>query len=368
MLCNHCGFWNAEDETRCSRCGRRPERSSREDGRRLPAVSSSFVLPPLSRGNRSEMPPLPSRKRQLDSQLDAYRNRPKARQAVPVPATSGAETVSPAARHNSQVITFQPLSGPDDASETDTGSRASTASVLQSGQETDLPGPKLPPLARTKPGQEDLTGEEPREEVPLETSLPEVSAQSERVPGTAPMRARFIAGVMDVAVAVVALGVFLGVFHNLGDSLGTDVESFRTLGFVFVGILFFYWIFYLRYVGETAGMTWMRLRIVSVDGQAPSDLQKWGRAVGTILSCCAAGLGFLWALADEEKLTWHDRMSQTYVTDEPFPPSLPPVTSLVGSVQSRTQSRAASQTSLRQDNTRERHEDSLKSSTNGNTH
>ena len=368
MLCNHCGFWNAEDEARCSRCGRRPERSPREDGRRLPAVSSSIVLPPLSHSNRSEMPPLPSGKRQLDSKLDAYRNRPKARQAVPAPATGSAVTVSPAARHNSQVITFQPLGGPDDASEADTGPKASTASALQSVRETDLPGPKLPPLARAKSGQEDITEEEPREEVPLETSLPEVSARSERVPGTAPMRARFIAGVMDLAVVVVALGVFLGVFHNLGDSLGTDMESFRTLGFVFVGILFFYWIFYLRYVGETAGMTWMRLRIVSVDGQPPSDLQKWGRAVGTILSCCAAWLGFLWALADEEKLTWHDRMSQTYVTDEPFPPSLPPVTSLVGSAQSRTHPRTASQTSLRQDNARGRHKDSLKSSTNGNTH
>ena len=368
MLCNHCGFWNAEDEARCSRCGRRPERSPREDGRRLPAVSSSIVLPPLSHSNRSEMPPLPSGKRQLDSKLDAYRNRPKARQAVPTPATGSAVTVSPAARHNSQVITFQPLGGPDDASEADTGPKASTASALQSVRETDLPGPKLPPLARAKSGQEDITKEEPREEVPLETSLPEVSARSERVPGTAPMRARFIAGVMDLAVVVVALGVFLGVFHNLGDSLGTDMESFRTLGFVFVGILFFYWIFYLRYVGETAGMTWMRLRIVSVDGQPPSDLQKWGRAVGTILSCCAAWLGFLWALADEEKLTWHDRMSQTYVTDEPFPPSLPPVTSLVGSAQSRTHPRTASQTSLRQDNARGRHKDSLKSSTNGNTH
>lgn len=158
------------------------------------------------------------------------------------------------------------------------------------------------------------------------------------------MRARLMAGVMDVAVVLVALGVFIGVFQNLGDRFEVDVESFRTLSFVFLGLLFFYWIFYLRYVGETAGMTWMRLRIVSVDGQPPSALQKWGRVVGTILSCCAAGLGFLWALADEEKLTWHDRMSQTYVTNEPFAPSRPPATSLVGSPQTRTQPRSASQT------------------------
>ena len=145
------------------------------------------------------------------------------------------------------------------------------------------------------------------------------------------MARRLVADVMDVAVVLVALGVFVSVFHNLGDTVGADAESFQMLGSVFLGLLFFYWIFYLRYVGETAGMTWMRLRIVSLDGQPPSASQKWGRAVATILSFCAAGLGFLWALADEEKLTWHDRMSQTYVTDEPSPPAHPPVASLLGS-------------------------------------
>jgi hypothetical protein len=28
-------------------------------------------------------------------------------------------------------------------------------------------------------------------------------------------------------------------------------------------------------------------------------------------------LGFLWALWDEDQLTWHDRMSQTYLTSAP---------------------------------------------------
>ena len=32
------------------------------------------------------------------------------------------------------------------------------------------------------------------------------------------------------------------------------------------------------------------------------------------LSVLAAGLGILWALVDEESLTWHDHISKTYPT------------------------------------------------------
>jgi len=30
-----------------------------------------------------------------------------------------------------------------------------------------------------------------------------------------------------------------------------------------------------------------------------------------------AGLGFLWAMIDRQGLTWHDRLSQTYLMLEP---------------------------------------------------
>jgi hypothetical protein len=38
------------------------------------------------------------------------------------------------------------------------------------------------------------------------------------------------------------------------------------------------------------------------------------RLASGALSFCAAGLGFLWALVDEETLTWHDHISRTFPT------------------------------------------------------
>ena len=38
-----------------------------------------------------------------------------------------------------------------------------------------------------------------------------------------------------------------------------------------------------------------------------------GRAA---LSLAALGIGFVWAAADEQGLTWHDRMSKTFVAQD----------------------------------------------------
>ena len=132
--------------------------------------------------------------------------------------------------------------------------------------------------------------------------------------GAAPILIRAIAGLLDIALVLVALGVFIGVFRALGGSVSPDFEGVRALVFAFFGILAFYWILYLRYIGETAGMNWMGLHIVGFNGHPPDEGQRWARALGTILSTAAIGLGFVWAAADEDRLTWHDRLSRTFVT------------------------------------------------------
>ena len=331
MLCNHCGYWNSEEESRCSHCGRRPERSSREERRREPvAVGASAVLPPLSSGDRREMPPpLPPWKRQLSLKLDTYRSRQQAREEAETtepkeapekkPKVQRVATVRPPPVWRNKVIAFQPPEGTDDGPETKIGlgEALPSPSPAPHWRKIERSRPKLPPLVRNGGTNAAAAKDLFVEERPAPPTTPKPVQQSKAQNRTAPVQARLIAGVLDMAVVLVALGVFIGVFHRIGGDLETGAESFRTIFFVFLGLLFFYWTFYLRYIGETAGMTWMRLRVVTFDGRAPSTVQKWVRTAGTILSCCAAGLGFFWALADEEKLTWHDRMSRTYITDAP---------------------------------------------------
>lgn len=76
-----------------------------------------------------------------------------------------------------------------------------------------------------------------------------------------------------------------------------------------VGILFFVY-FWVR-GGQTLGMRAWRLRVLRADGLPLRPLDAVLRALCALLSWAVMGLGFAWALADPERLAWHDRLSRT---------------------------------------------------------
>lgn len=69
--------------------------------------------------------------------------------------------------------------------------------------------------------------------------------------------------------------------------------------------------------GQTLGMRAWRLRVRDASG-APADVSALCKryAVGTV-SLLLGGLGFWWAWIDRDRLTWHDRASNTRLRREP---------------------------------------------------
>ncbi len=63
-------------------------------------------------------------------------------------------------------------------------------------------------------------------------------------------------------------------------------------------------------------MSWLGLSILNLDGELPRASQRRSRAFGTLLSLAALGIGFVWAAADEQGLTWHDRISKTFISQD----------------------------------------------------
>ena len=176
---------------------------------------------------------------------------------------------------------------------------------------------QLPPLRKPANGHAAVIEQNGKtRETPAQANGP---SSAHGVPSlVAPLATRAIAGLLDLVLVLIALGVFVGVFRLMGGPIMTDVEGIRSLAFAFFAITVFYWVFYVRYIGETAGMTWVGLRLVSFDGRPPTEEQRRARAFGTVLSTAAVGLGFAWSVADDEQLSWHDRISKTLVTrDEP---------------------------------------------------
>jgi uncharacterized RDD family membrane protein YckC len=179
---------------------------------------------------------------------------------------------------------------------------------------------KLPPLPKPTPAAATAANERPAAHTATHDSGRRGGAaayrQGSEIAATpiAPLAIRAVAGVLDFAIIVVAVGIFLAVFYLMGGVALTDLEGLRSISVAFLAIVCFYWIFYVGYLGGTSGMNWLGLRVVNFDGESPSGAQRRTRALGTILSTLSLGLGFAWSIADEEKLTWHDRMSKTFVT------------------------------------------------------
>lgn len=63
--------------------------------------------------------------------------------------------------------------------------------------------------------------------------------------------------------------------------------------------------------GQTLGMRAWKIAVVGADGGPASAKALWRRFAWGGLSLLAGGLGFWWALADRDRLAWHDRASAT---------------------------------------------------------
>jgi uncharacterized RDD family membrane protein YckC len=65
--------------------------------------------------------------------------------------------------------------------------------------------------------------------------------------------------------------------------------------------------------GQTIGMRAWRLRVTSVDGTRVAWPRALLRFLVGLISLGALGVGFLWALFDPQKRTWHDIAASTCV-------------------------------------------------------
>jgi uncharacterized RDD family membrane protein YckC len=93
----------------------------------------------------------------------------------------------------------------------------------------------------------------------------------------------------------------------------TDGRSILGAGAI-VGIIFtfIYQALFFTFSTATPGMRCTRIGLCTFDDNNPSRRAMRRRIVATLLSAVPFGLGFIWAALDEEKLSWHDRVSGMY--------------------------------------------------------
>jgi uncharacterized RDD family membrane protein YckC len=128
---------------------------------------------------------------------------------------------------------------------------------------------------------------------------------------------RLFAALYDLGFVGMLVMTFLGVLYLGCDGLASsfaDPVSATVLvaGAVLIGLV--YHSLFLAGRGETPGMRFAGLQLVDFDGRHTTQEQLYMRVLGAFFSVLPAGLGLLWALVDEESLTWQDHISHTFPT------------------------------------------------------
>jgi uncharacterized RDD family membrane protein YckC len=158
----------------------------------------------------------------------------------------------------------------------------------------------------------------------IDVSLPPLSEEQEEAPEApeeppsdlypvATLRERRLAALIDAACLAFAYGGFLALFGSLGGEFTLSklsaVVCFSTFAFVYVQYFGLFTIF----GGTTPGMMVRGLQVASFTGDSPTAQQLFLRTAGYVISASTFFLGFFWALWDEDAMTWHDRLSKTYL-------------------------------------------------------
>ncbi|MEH6443216.1 MAG: RDD family protein [Oceanospirillaceae bacterium] len=85
---------------------------------------------------------------------------------------------------------------------------------------------------------------------------------------------------------------------------------------LFISVFLFFGFFWTR-SGQTIGMLAWRIRVQSKEGLSITWTQALIRFFAAMLAAAIFGLGYLWMLFSDEKLTWQDKISNTEVVYVP---------------------------------------------------
>ena len=129
----------------------------------------------------------------------------------------------------------------------------------------------------------------------------------------APMSRRVLSVVFDVALigAAFVTAAMVAATKTVELPALRAVEVGSAIALMMAAAL--YHALFFTLARATPGMRFAQIRLCTFDGQIPTRAQRTTRLVALVLSVLPVGLGLAWAIFDEDHLTWHDRLSRTYL-------------------------------------------------------
>ncbi len=276
MRCRYCGAENPHDELRCTRCQRRLAADARPAPDTYPVIETA-AAPALDTA--------PARVAPKGPRLAASR---------PAAAARAAAAVQPALfpyREPRKVVGFEQYAAPGETRRPAEPGRSTPRRRPVTGQSAfdfDAPAPPSRPLTR---------------EIHRRTDYE-----------VAPLRLRAMATAFDLGLAAGFAAAFLLTVRLCLGFLPLETPFRLAYAAAAVMIAGIYKLLWCTFGQVSLGLQGAHLNVVSFDGLPPTCGQRFLRLFAGWLSVASAGMGVLWAMSDQETLTWHDHISQTMLT------------------------------------------------------
>ncbi|MCZ6751665.1 MAG: RDD family protein [Acidobacteria bacterium] len=307
--CPACGYRNAENEYRCEKCGRRLQtlQAQAEPKQSRPAGHAGLFPSPSATPEYS-----------LSGTARTRRTTAENRSREPFLRASGhAPSLENLREHLSGRVQ-------------DYRHRRLNPTLPLQFEEDHVPENKVIPIGTisSRPARaprRPAAGRRPKRPRPvppgqpaLNFPAPALKRASYLAPAVAPFRLRMLGHGIDFAWSLAALLVFLVTLKLMAGPLVSDQFLLISgiCAYLFVTLL--YGALFLGLTGATPGMHRLGLRLVNFDGIPAPRRQLFWRLLGAVASAGSFFLGYLWAAVDEEHLSWHDRISKTFLTTAPL--------------------------------------------------
>lgn len=269
MVCHYCGTQNQQEEHRCTRCGRRAHEAF------FSAGSEALAPAPV----RAEAPFFDTKPAEPRQTAFAFSGRAR--------TGSSGRVVS--------INEFRP--------------QAPAAKAAPS-----QPAPKTPEVnARAEARQRQVKLDFDSTPNPARRVSGQRTGTRTRCEAAAPFR-RMVAGLADAGVvAFMLVPVAIAIYSVFGHAwLGDKVKHF----YVAAGLLLFglYKLAWATVDEDSLGIQWCGLQLVNYDNKLPSKRERFLRMAWAVLSLLPGGIGLVWSLVEQDRLTWHDVSTRTYLS------------------------------------------------------
>ena len=129
---------------------------------------------------------------------------------------------------------------------------------------------------------------------------------------TASIGDRVMAAIVDLALILTGFLAFAFVFVSCTTHPPTGKPAAAGAALVLLVFIVAYQLLFFTYSESTPGMRYAKIALCTFEDENPTRKAMRRRIAAVALSLSPIGLGAAWAFFDEDRLSWHDRITKMY--------------------------------------------------------